>query len=372
MIQVQLKLRLRPAQERQLNAWLYRLTGVWNWAIRKLEADGAAGIRYSVYDFKRLVTGHSKKAELPAYVLGGMLAQAWDAHSRWRNGLARRPHLKGRRNRLNSVPFSNGFPVGAGSALVPYLGRTRFHQQIIPAGHVGQARIVKRASGWYLCLFIQSDREPIAPVLDGEVGIDPGFSSLLTLSSGEVVDHPQEYRVGAKRLGQAQRGKRKHLVARLQERQANRRKDRNHKLSLRMVQENSVIAWSKDNTAGLARQFGKSVSGATHQELRRMLAYKSRAGGREFVEVPSRNSTRTCSACRALTGPTGYAGLSVRQWVCGHCGTVHDRDVNAALNTLAGAGAALERRRETATGIAIRSKTARLIVADRDELGAGQ
>lgn len=42
------------------------------------------------------------------------------------------------------------------------------------------------------------------------------------------------------------------------------------------------------------------------------------------------------------SGPTGLAGLSVRQWRC-PCGAEHDRDVNAARNTLfAAAGCAVE------------------------------
>jgi hypothetical protein len=34
MIQRQLKLRLKPGQESQLDTWLWHLTGVWNWAVR--------------------------------------------------------------------------------------------------------------------------------------------------------------------------------------------------------------------------------------------------------------------------------------------------------------------------------------------------
>ena len=33
--------------------------------------------------------------------------------------------------------------------------------------------------------------------------------------------------------------------------------------------------------------------------------------------------------------PKGLSELSVRQWVCTMCGTSHDRDINAARNTLA-------------------------------------
>jgi transposase len=79
-----------------------------------------------------------------------------------------------------------------------------------------------------------------------------------------------------------------------------------------------------------------------------MLSYKSKCrtdGLGVYVEVDPRNSTKTCSTCGALTGPTGWAGLKVRQWECPSCGTHHDRDINAAVNTLiAGAGIALERK----------------------------
>ncbi len=83
-----------------------------------------------------------------------------------------------------------------------------------------------------------------------------------------------------------------------------------------------------------------------------MLAYKCTASGRQFLEVPSKYSTKTYSACGSLSGPTGYAGLSVRQWMCSACGAAHDRDVNAAINTLhAGVGTTHERRRKVVPGI---------------------
>src|SRR5205823_10186734 len=47
MIQRQLKLRLNTRQEGQLTDWLYHLTGVWNWAIRKIELDAKDGIFYT-------------------------------------------------------------------------------------------------------------------------------------------------------------------------------------------------------------------------------------------------------------------------------------------------------------------------------------
>jgi transposase len=353
MIQRQLKLRLNSTQAQQLDTWLWHLTGVWNWAIRKIEADAKDGIYYSQKAFHNLLADHGKKLGIPSHTLQGMLDTAWLAWQRCYKKLAKKPKLKGKRNRLASIPFPDAFKAPTETRIhVPGIGSVRFHKQTIPAGRLKSGRIVKRASGWYLCLCIDAQPNSIPLVDNDRVGIDPGFLHLLTLSTGEKIPHPQELKCTAQRLAQAQRGQRQRLTARLQERLANQRKDRNHKLSRRLVSTYQTLAWSKDNDKALARIFGKSVASASHGQLRGMLAYKCTASGRRFLEVPSKYSTRTCAACGALTGPTGYAGLSVRQWVCSACGADHDRDVNAAVNTLiAGVGITPERRRETVPGI---------------------
>jgi putative transposase len=351
MIQRQLKLRLNTRQEDQLNTWLFQLTGVWNWAIRKIELDANDGIYHSPQGFKNLLAGHAKKLGIPSHTLQGMLGMAHAAWQACYKKLARKPKFKGQRNKLMSIPFPDPFKAPDGTRLrLPGIGYVRFHKQALPEGSLKCGRLIKRSSGWYLCLFIDRQPNTVPHVGEDAIGIDPGFTMLLTLSTGEKIAHPHELRQVETRLAQAQRGKRKHLVARLHERLANQRKDRNHKLSRRLVAEHQAIVWSKDNN--LARFFGKSVASAGHAQLRDMLAYKCTASGRQFLEVASKNSTKTCSACGSLSGPTGYAGLKVRQWQCAECGSAHDRDVNAAINTLhAGVGITLEHRRETVPGI---------------------
>jgi len=353
MMQRQLKLRLNTGQEAQLDTWLFQLTGVWNWAIRKIDQDAKDGIYYTPKDFHNLLADHGKKLGIPSHTLQGMLDAAYTAWQRCYKKLAKKPRLKGQRNKLTSLPFPDPFTTPNDTRIhVPGIGYVRFHTQDIPAGRLKSGRIVKRASGWYLCLFIDAHPQPIAHCGDGAIGIDPGFHSLLTFSTGEKIAHPHERRQTEQRLGQAQRGGRKRLAARRQERLANQRKDRNHKLSRRLVADHHKIVWSKDNDKALARSFGKSVASAAHAQLRGMLAYKCTASGRQFLEVPSRFSTKTCSACGSLSGPTGYAGLSVRQWTCADCGSAHDRDVNAAMNTLhAGVGMTHESHRKVASGI---------------------
>jgi transposase len=344
MIQTQLKLRLNTKQDALLAGWLWNLTGVWNWAIRKIELDARDSIYYSPKDFQNLLAGHSDKMEIPSHTLQGVLSAAHTAWKRCFKKIAKKPRFKGQRNKLNSIPFPDPIrPANGNHIAVPGLGKVRFHKQDIPAGKIKCGRIVKRASGWYLCLFIAAEREPITRTGYGNIGIDPGFAHLLTTSSGEVIEHPRELEAGAERLAQAQRGNDRKLAARLQERIANRRKDRNHKISHRLVAENVFIAFSADNHRGLAHKFGKSVTSSSHYQLRQQLRYKSLCGGTEYVETDSRFSTMTCSTCGAHSGPTGWGGLAVRQWRCTDCGSLHDRDVNASRNTLfAGAGCAHE------------------------------
>lgn len=346
MIQRQLKLKLTKAQERELDRWLYHLAAVWNWAIRKIELDGKDGFYYSKREFNNLLAGHGQKLGIPSHIMQGVLGSARDAWLRCYRGLARKPRLKGVRNKLNSIPFPDPFrPAKNNRIHLLGMGKVRFHAQDIP-GSIKSARLVKCASGWYLCAFVDAEPQEIPAHGNGGVGVDPGFNNLLALSTGEKIEHPRELRQSALRLAQAQRGGNKRLAARLNERIASQRKDRNHKLSRRLVSENQFIAFSADSHRSIAKRFGKSVSDSAHFQLRQMLSYKSKRrtdGLGVYVEPDSRNSTRTCSVCGALSGPRGWAGLSVREWDCGACGAHHDRDTNAAMNALiAGAGLAHE------------------------------
>ena len=345
MIQAQVKLRINPKQEAILISWLIMLKCVWNWAVRKIELDAKDGRFHKKQQFQNLLADHGKRMGVPSHTLQGILLMAWESWDRCFKKISKRPRLKGVRNKLNSIPFPDPIKYPINQRIkIPGLGIFRFHKQEIPEGKIKCGRIVKRASGWYLCLFIEADAKAVPAKANGKIGIDPGYKNTLTLSNGETISMPKEFQKRQERLAQSQKGHRKNLSARLHERIKNTRKDNNHKLSRRLVAENSCIVFSKDNISGIAKSYGKSVAEAGHHQLRQMLSYKCTASGRKYVEVDSKFSTMTCSHCLARTGPTGKAGLSVRQWECTECRTSHDRDQNAAINTLiAGLGTSLER-----------------------------
>ncbi len=86
--------------------------------------------------------------------------------------------------------------------------------------------------------------------------------------------------------------------------------------------------------SGLMRtRLARSVSDAGWSQLLRCVEEKAARYGRTFSKIGRFEPTsQVCSACGVKDGPKP---LSVRQWTCAACGTVHDRDVNAARNILA-------------------------------------
>ncbi len=90
-----------------------------------------------------------------------------------------------------------------------------------------------------------------------------------------------------------------------------------------------------------------------------MLEYKASRYGRTFVRIGRLEPTfQVCSACGIKDGPKP---LHIREWTCHECGTVLDRDINAAVNVAKAAGLAVSAR-----GAQVRPG---LVPAQRDEAG---
>ncbi|MGW3770954.1 RNA-guided endonuclease InsQ/TnpB family protein [Actinomadura verrucosospora] len=201
------------------------------------------------------------------------------------------------------------------------------------------------AGRWFVSLLCQ-DCVASAPATDAAVGVDAGITSLVTLSTGEKIANPRHERRDRARLAKAQRelarkapgsanrDKAHRKLARLHARISDRRRDFLHKLSTRLVRENQTVVIEDLAVHNLLknRTLARAISDTAWAELRAMLEYKCAWYGRELVVVdrwfPSSKLCGTCGTIRAKLP------LDVREWTCG-CGSVHDRDVNAARNILA-------------------------------------
>ena len=74
----------------------------------------------------------------------------------------------------------------------------------------------------------------------------------------------------------------------------------------------------------------KAIADVGWGELVRQLQYKAAWYGRSVVAINQwYPSSKRCHVCGHILDSLD---LDVRQWTCPECGTVHERDVNAALN----------------------------------------
>ncbi|MFG2255534.1 RNA-guided endonuclease InsQ/TnpB family protein [Streptomyces mirabilis] len=218
----------------------------------------------------------------------------------------------------------------------------------LPEGSVPTTVTVSRdaAGRWFVSMLCDDPTVKPLAATDAAVGIDVGLDHLLALSTGEKIANPRHERRDRARLARAQRHcarkekgsanreKARRKVARIHARITDRRRDGLHKLTTRLVRENQTLVIEDLTVRNMVRnrKLARAISDAAWAEFRRLLEYKAAWYGRDVVVVDRFfPSSKLCSHCGALQD---RMPLNVRTWTC-DCGTVHDRDVNAAKNLLA-------------------------------------
>jgi putative transposase len=219
----------------------------------------------------------------------------------------------------------------------------RFSRQIPE----GASTVSKDTAGRYHISMLCDDVVSAKNKVSGQVGIDPGLTHFAILSNGEKIAAPNTFRkyesalaklqrrLAKKQKGSVRRARAKLRVAKLHARVADARRDFLHRLSTRLVNENQVIAIERLAVSNTQknRSLAKSISDASWSEFVRQLTYKAGWYGRTLIGIDRwYPSSRRCSDC----GHTASRmPLNIREWVCPECGSIHDRDVNAARNVLA-------------------------------------
>jgi len=189
---------------------------------------------------------------------------------------------------------------------------------------------------WWLCLPVKVEAEcSVAP--EEEVGIDLGLKTIAVTSDGDRLEAGRWTHRYAEKLASAQRRGHKRQAKRIHRKIARCRADALHKFSRQMVDRyQHIVVGDVSSQKMVKSRMAKSVLDSGWGMLKRFLAYKCEYAARSFEVVDERYSTVTCSHCGALSGPRGVNGLIVRSWECCNCGTLHDRDVNAARNHVIG------------------------------------
>lgn len=376
------RLRPTPAQTRTLSRLFGAKRFVWNWALRrKNDAWRADGTKLSGIDLSREFTVLRTQPEtawlssLPREPFNQVLR---DFDRAWKNffaGRAKRPRRK-KFGTVDAVRFTldqrrDGLvDREGGSVQLDGIGRIRFRVSEAMPGRLRSATVRRDSAGrWFATATADGVSRPETPIATvAAIGIDLGLKTTAALSTGETIAAPKHLAARTKRLRRYQRSyvrqrdaalsrkginpakpipkgtrievsnrmrPRKRQIGTLHAAIADARKDHQHQLTARVIQQADVICIEdlavKAMSRGMGRKaFRRSVGDAGLGEIRRQLTYKAQWYGRTLSVVGRfYPSSKTCGACGAL-----HAALTLkeRRWTCASCGIEHDRDLNAATN----------------------------------------
>ncbi len=343
---------------------------VYNDALIERQRAYHAGEKLSDTDVQRRVITLAKStperawlAEVASVALVQACQDARRAYRNWfdsqsgerRGRRVGHPKLRTKHGRQAIRLTRNGFALSGQRLYLAKVGKVRVRWSRELPSVPSSVTIIRDLDGRYYASFVvECDPTPL-PLIQRAVGIDLGLRFLATIAASdgavEQVTNPRHLRTATQRLARAQR-----VLSRKQKGSANRAKarrrvavahrkvrdqraDHHHKLALRLIRENQAVAVEDLAVAGLARtRLAKSVYDAGWAMLVRLLGEKAVRYGRSVVKVGRFQPTsQVCSACGVKDGPKR---LSTRAWSCAVCGTVHDRDANAARNILVAAGLA--------------------------------
>jgi len=201
------------------------------------------------------------------------------------------------------------------------------------------------ANRYFISCLCEVEIKPM-PISAKQVGIDLGLTDLYITSDGFKSGNPRHFKkyqaklallqrsLARKKKGSNNRAKARLKVARLHAKIADSRKDATHKATRRLINENQVVYVENLAVKNMIKnpKLAKHIADANWGEMLRQLKYKGSWAGREIVEIDRFfPSTKRCSeaGCGFIHD---HLPLSVRHWTCPSCGTLHDRDINAAKN----------------------------------------
>ena len=148
----------------------------------------------------------------------------------------------------------------------------------------------------------------------------------------EVKLAKRQKQLSRKRKGSSNRNKERIKVAKINSKITRCREDFLQKLSRKLVDENQVLVVENLAVRNLVKnsKLAKSISDAGWGQFCTMLKYKSEWEGRIYIEIDRFfPSSKTCSNC---LHQLDNLSLDIRSGQCPKCQTVHDRDINAAMN----------------------------------------
>lgn len=269
------------------------------------------------------------------------LEASWESWRLKRSGF---PRFK-KPNRMRSFVFPQMLKncITSEGIKLPQLGlvKVRWSREILDLFEVKQARIVRKASGYFVMLSFQVDVEIPATMPHGHsVGIDVGLEYFLSTSDGEQVKRPRFFnalhrklkllqrRLKTKQKGSANWLKLQKKIARVHQRIADTRKDWHFKLAHHLCDNAGMVFVEDLDFRVMAKgMLGKhTLDAGLGQFVNQILPWVCFKRDVFYGKVDARGTSQECPDC----GAEVRKDLSVRQHHCHNCGSIKPRDVAAA------------------------------------------
>lgn len=352
------KVRLYPtlAQRESLTRQFGCARWIFNWGLdlsRRSYLETGKGLTYNALTTKlpKLKHEHEWLREADSQALQQALQNLAAAYEAFFKGRARYPRFRSKYGK-QSFAYPQRVKIteqrGNGWSLIalPKIGKVRanIHREVV--GKIKTVTISLDAAGRYWAAILTDDGASLPSIsADGPaLGIDVGLAHFAVTSAGRKVANrrfikraAQNLRHKQKALSRKQKGSKSRQKARLQVARAHEkvrraRADFLHKLSRTLVNENQVIATEDLNVKGMMRNrsLAKAIGDCSWSMFTGMLAYKAERDGKAFVKCHRFfPSSKACNDCGHIIDSLP---LNIRNWTCQHCGSEHDRDINAAKN----------------------------------------
>jgi putative transposase len=353
------KLRPTPAQERALDAVLWRCRVLYNAALeQRITAWQRCQVSVSQFEqeaeLKDIRAAFLEYAALHSHVLQDVLSRLDKTYRAFFRRLQRGekagfPRFKSQ-NRYHSLSFKeygNGARLDNGVLVLSTLGRIAVQWSRPIVGTRKTVAITKEADGWYVSITCAQVPTRPLPETGQETGIDLGVESFATLADGTMIHNPRCYRmaeaylrrcqrrVARRKKGSHRRRKAVKLLAEAHVKVRRQRQDFHPKEALALVRHYDTIYCEDLRVRNLVRNHhrAKSISDAGWGAFLTLLTFKAAGAGKRVIAVEPALTSQRCSGPNC--GETVWKRLSVRWHACPHCGASLHRDHNAARNILA-------------------------------------